>query len=85
MALPGSFEQSQCGILGAEEDVLALAQKKEANALAVADSHGNTPRLKSIIEQWGTDSDALIFCGDGIRDLCAKLGWEIMILTALLR
>ena len=74
MALPGSFEQYQCGILGSEEDILALSQKKEANALVVADSHGNTPRLKSIIEQWGTDSDALIFCGDGIRDLCAVLG-----------
>lgn len=74
MGMRNTFGQYQCGILGSEEAVLSLAQKDEANVLVIADSHGNTPRFKSIIEQWGSDSDALFFCGDGIKDLCAVIG-----------
>ena len=74
MALSNTFEQYQLGILGSEKAVQSLSQKEEASVLLVADSHGNTPRFKAILEQWGSDSDLLIFCGDGIKDLCAVIG-----------
>ena len=62
MGLLNTFEQYQSGVLGSEEALLSLAQKKEANVLLVADSHGNTPRFRTILEQLGPDSDALFFC-----------------------
>ncbi len=56
-------------LIGSKEDILALSKKENARILTVSDSHQNIQNLLSIIQNYGSDCDALIHCGDGCSDL----------------
>ena len=59
--------------IGSPNAIEALAKKENASLLVVSDSHGRGDILRAIIERFGENKDALIFCGDGIGDLCSCL------------
>lgn len=61
------------GLIGKKEDIEALAVKDHARVLVISDSHGHPGILSSIIKNFGTNCDALIFCGDGACDLAQIL------------
>lgn len=60
-------------LLGSEEDIASLADKDRARILVVSDSHGAKEMFKAIIRARGGESDALVFCGDGVSDLLSVL------------
>ncbi|MCQ2591812.1 MAG: YfcE family phosphodiesterase [Treponema sp.] len=64
-----SITQNQQGIIGSEDALNFLKNKEHARVIAVSDSHGAFPTLSQIIKRFGSDCDALIFCGDGASDL----------------
>ena len=59
--------------IGSADAIKALAKKESASLLVVSDSHGRADILRAIVERFGERCDALVFCGDGIGDLCACL------------
>lgn len=59
--------------IGSEDAIKALAKKERATLLVISDSHGRADLFKAIVEKFGERSDALVFCGDGIGDLCSAL------------
>ncbi|HZK19736.1 MAG TPA: YfcE family phosphodiesterase [Treponemataceae bacterium] len=61
--------QLKSTLIGSKEAVETLKHKSSASLLVVSDSHGDTETLRQIIEFFGPDSDALVFCGDGFRDV----------------
>lgn len=65
------FTQEGTYIFGSFKDVKELEEKENATILIVADSHGSYGTLRSILKQFGAESDALIFAGDGIAELAA--------------
>jgi len=61
--------QVRTGIVGSAEDIEKLASAKKATLLVLSDVHcDDYVLLVEIIKQFGADSDALVYCGDGIRD-----------------
>ncbi len=60
-------------LVGSEQDVEALARKDKAKILVVSDSHGASDILSLILEVYGRDCDAFLFCGDGIQDIAYAL------------
>ena len=59
--------------IGSQDAIKALAKKESASLLVLSDSHGRPELLKTIVEKFGGRCDALVFCGDGIGDLCGCL------------
>ena len=60
-------------LIGNDDAIKALAKKESASLLVISDSHGRSDIMRAVIERFGEGKDALIFCGDGIGDLCACL------------
>lgn len=65
--------QQENGLIGSEEAIQALAEKAKARLLVVSDSHGEYEVFEKIVEDFGPDSDALVFCGDGACDILELL------------
>lgn len=61
--------QLESRIIGSQEDAAILESKKSATLLIISDTHGDYDVLCDIIEEFGPQSDALVFCGDGICDI----------------
>lgn len=64
-----NFQQISTYLLGTDEAVKELAQKEKARILVVSDSHEDYGKLEIILRQFGRECDALVFCGDGAKDL----------------
>ena len=62
------FQQTS-GLIGSPEAIKALEQKDHARLLTISDSHGDYRLFARIIKEFGPNCDALIFGGDGARDL----------------
>lgn len=60
-------------LLGSTDAIASLAQKDSAKVLVISDSHGFTAQLIFSLLEQGSDCDCLIFCGDGIGDVCTAL------------
>ncbi len=56
-------------LLGSKKEIEALSFKDSSRLLVVSDSHGAYFILESILRFSGAESDALVFCGDGISDI----------------
>lgn len=67
------IEQTEHDLIGSKEDIETLAKKETARVLCISDSHGNIKLFEKLISKYGKDCDALIFCGDGFRDLLQLL------------
>jgi putative phosphoesterase len=63
------FKQNKKLLIGSKKAIAALEKKDYARLLVISDSHGNFERFYSIMERYGSNCDALIFCGDGFSDL----------------
>ncbi len=57
-------------MIGSAQAIYDLAQKDVASLLVLSDSHGNYNVLMSVLKERCADCDALVFCGDGVSDLC---------------
>ncbi len=68
-----SLTQLASNLIGSQEDITALEAKSSANILVISDTHGDYDVLCDIIEEFGHISDALVFCGDGICDICSYI------------
>lgn len=64
-----NFQQISTYLLGTDEAVKELAGKEKARILIVSDSHEDYGKLEIILRQFGRECDALVFCGDGAKDL----------------
>ena len=56
-------------LIGSTQSMEELAQKDEACILIASDSHGQYYRLLDIVSSFGSQCDAMIFCGDGCGDM----------------
>lgn len=65
--------QTSHGLIGSVQAVNELAEKKFARILTVSDSHGNYSVFNQLVLNFGSECDALVFCGDGISDLAHLL------------
>lgn len=60
-------------LLGSSSDIEALANKEKADILVVSDSHGDSIMFSTILSHCGKDCDALLFCGDGEKDIASMI------------
>lgn len=59
------------GIIAMPNAFAKLASKSEARLLVLSDTHGiDFEALLTAVKNYGSNCDALIFCGDGIADIC---------------
>lgn len=65
--------QQESFLIGSAEDIQNLEKKNKAKLLVISDSHGDYDVLYDIIMNFGSECDALIFCGDGICDIATIL------------
>lgn len=65
--------QQESALIGSEKAIAALETQNSARLLVISDSHGDLDTVRDIIMQFGAESDALIFCGDGFCDIVACL------------
>ncbi len=72
-----SLQQDSSLLIGAKESIESLSQQEKATILAISDSHGAGMMVSYILREWGAKSDALVFCGDGIGDVCHILSESI--------
>ena len=70
-----SLVQQDSGLIGSADEIAALSKMPNAEILLVSDSHGRKEVLRAIIERFGKNCAAIIFCGDGIGDFCAALAY----------
>ena len=63
--------QGEDFLLGDQKSVLSLAESQTSTILIISDSHGAFYTLAAILKEFGSQSDALVFCGDGMSDLTA--------------
>ncbi|MCR4789739.1 MAG: metallophosphoesterase family protein, partial [Treponemataceae bacterium] len=68
-----SLEQVAGNLIGSQKDVEELARKKHVTLLLVSDSHGETNILHTIINEYGPLCDAMVFCGDGMGEICSYI------------
>lgn len=68
-----SLTQLESNLIGSQKDILTLEEKSSANILVISDTHGDYDVLCDIIEEFGHISDALVFCGDGVCDICSYI------------
>ena len=69
------FTQDESLLLSKGQAAAELAHKEDATILLLSDSHGASGTLQHILREQGEPiarkrPDALIFCGDGIWDIC---------------
>lgn len=64
-----SLVQDGSFLIGSQACINALSQKDEATVLVVSDSHGAESNLELVLLEKGEESDALVFCGDGLSEL----------------
>jgi len=62
------FQQSN-GLIGSNEAIEDLKTKDHARILTISDSHGGYRIFSKIISRFGKNCDAMIFGGDGDKDL----------------
>ena len=62
------ISQHQQNIIGSREAIAALENKDHARLLVLSDSHGRYGIVEGIVRRFGSECDALIFCGDGVSD-----------------
>lgn len=67
------FQQTKTFLIGSENDVAALAEKKEVTILAFSDSHGSENNAKAILDHFASECDMIVFCGDGTYEITALL------------
>ena len=65
-----SLERDGSLLIGSGSAIEKLAKQETATILVASDSHGADRLLYYILHEWGEQSDALVFCGDGIGDVC---------------
>lgn len=70
------IQDSATNLFASPEDIRALSQKEKASVLVVSDSHGNYSQFMAVLEAFGKQCDAMVFCGDGISEL-ARLAEEV--------
>lgn len=56
-------------LIGDVKAMEELEKKDKCKILLVSDSHGQHYRLLDIVSKFGSDCDAMIFCGDGCGDM----------------
>ncbi|MCR5606235.1 MAG: YfcE family phosphodiesterase [Treponema sp.] len=66
------FQTDNFLITSSQKQIKMLSDKQSAKVLVISDSHGHSWLLKSILEEFN-GCDALLFCGDGIKDLLKNL------------
>ena len=65
-----SLMQVRQGLIGSAQDIEKLSDAKKATLLVLSDMHcDNYYLFCEIMKQFGADSDALVYCGDGIHDI----------------
>ena len=58
------------GIISSVEDIETLATKESGKILVLSDTHGlDSDIVEEVIDNFGQDVDALLFCGDGFSDI----------------
>ncbi|MCQ2982896.1 MAG: YfcE family phosphodiesterase [Treponemataceae bacterium] len=69
--------QQENGLIGSEADIAALENRKDAMIIVLSDTHGEYEVFEKIIENFGADADALVFCGDGACDVVTliEMAW----------
>ena len=67
------ISQHQQNIIGSRDAIAALEKKDHARLLVISDSHGRYGIMESIVRNFGSECDALIFCGDGVSDIATLL------------
>ncbi len=67
------ISQHKQNIIGASSAIDALAKKDHARLLVLSDSHGRYGVVESIVRRFGSECDAIIFCGDGVSDIATLL------------
>lgn len=67
------ISQHQQNIIGSREAIAALEKKDHARLLVLSDSHGRYGIVEGIVRRFGSECDALIFCGDGVCDIAQLL------------
>ncbi|MBR5647243.1 MAG: metallophosphoesterase family protein [Treponema sp.] len=65
--------QNEENLIGSEQAINELKTLDHARVLTISDSHGNYNLLIKIVRQFGPSCNALIFCGDGARDIAELL------------
>ena len=60
-------------LIGSAEDERALQGADQAVILVLADTHGHTALVESIVRAFGARCDALVFCGDGAADVASLM------------
>lgn len=64
-----NLEQAASGILGSVEDSDFLSRSDAARILVVSDTHGHYDVFEAIVREFGPESSALLFAGDGMWDI----------------
>lgn len=65
-----ALTQTRSGLIGSAQDIEKLASAKKATLLVLSDMHcDNYELFLEVMRQFGSDADAMIYCGDGIRDI----------------
>lgn len=67
------ISQHKQNIIGSREAIAALEKKDHARLLVLSDSHGRYGIVEGIVRRFGSECDALIFCGDGVSDIAQLL------------
>ena len=65
--------QNEENLIGSQEAIDELKTLNHARILTISDSHGNYNLLIKIVRKFGPSCNALIFCGDGARDIAELL------------
>jgi putative phosphoesterase len=63
-----SLIQQNNNLIGSLDAIEALKTKDHARVIVISDSHGNFRLLNQIVQNFGTNCDALILCGDTGKD-----------------
>lgn len=63
------IQDKQSLLIGSREAIKRLSGADEAKVLCVSDSHGAYYSFRAILQYIGESCSALVFCGDGIRDI----------------
>lgn len=61
--------QQESLLIGSKKAIEELERKNDVRLLVLSDTHGKYELTESIIREFGTECDAMIFCGDGLQDI----------------
>jgi putative phosphoesterase len=68
-----NLSQLDSFLIGSVEDERALQGADQAVILVLADTHGDTALVETIIRAFGPRCGALVFCGDGAADIASLM------------